>query len=128
MNASGLPGEPDQDLCEVVLTAPDPHWMRDFARRLVDARLAAAVHVVDRTGTVYRWQGDVQEATEAKYMTRTRVALVPAILDRVRREHPYDVPSVIALPIIAVSPDYAAWVLAQTVNPAVAPGAGAGAD
>ena len=47
-------------------------------------------------------------------MIRTRLTLVPAILDRVKLAHLYDVPSVVALPIAAANPDYADWIREQT--------------
>jgi uncharacterized protein involved in tolerance to divalent cations len=47
----------------------------------------------------------------------TRTALVPRIVERLDPEHPYEVPGVSALPIVATSPAYRAWMLAQTVQP-----------
>jgi periplasmic divalent cation tolerance protein len=102
------------DICEVVITAPNPAWLLDFSYRLVDDRLAAGVHTLDQVHTVYRWEGDVHRASEARCMIRTRLALVDAIIERARREHPYVVPSIVALPIVAANPEYAAWILAQT--------------
>jgi periplasmic divalent cation tolerance protein len=49
---------------------------------------------------------------------RTRRSLLPRIVDRAKREHPYEVPSVVAVPIIDGGPDYLAWILEQTDDPA----------
>jgi periplasmic divalent cation tolerance protein len=106
--------DPAVELCEVVITAPDPDWLVDFTRQLVNDHLAASAHTLDQVRTVYRWEGEVHQATEARAMIRTRLALVPTIVERVKRDHPYLVPGVVAVPLVAASPDYAAWIHAQT--------------
>jgi hypothetical protein len=49
---------------------------------------------------------------------RTRRSLLPQIIDRAKREHPYEVPSVVAVPIIDGGPDYLGWILERTEQPA----------
>jgi periplasmic divalent cation tolerance protein len=49
---------------------------------------------------------------------RTRRSLLPQIIQRAKQEHPYEVPSVVAVPIIDGSPDYIGWILEQTDEPA----------
>ena len=49
---------------------------------------------------------------------RTRRSLLTQIIDRAKREHPYEVPSVVAVPIIDGSPDYLGWIMEQTEQPA----------
>jgi periplasmic divalent cation tolerance protein len=46
----------------------------------------------------------------------TRASLVPAIIDRTPRDHPYEVPCVLALPVVAGNPDYLAWVVQETTG------------
>jgi periplasmic divalent cation tolerance protein len=68
--------------------------------------------------TIYRWQGQVHYKTVGRVALRTRRSLLPQIVDRAKREHPYDVPSVVAVPIIDGGPDYIGWILEQTEQPA----------
>ena len=68
--------------------------------------------------TIYRWQGQVHDKTEGRVALRTRRSLLPQIIDRAKREHPYEVPSVVAVPIIDGGPDYLGWILEQTEQPA----------
>ena len=122
-----VPGDPPHDppaLCEVVVTADDPEWLADFTRALVDDRLVACGQVVTSVRSTYRWQGAVEEATEARVTLHTRVELVAAIVERAARSHPYDVPCVLALPILGGNPDYLAWVEQETQGPRAAPGGG----
>lgn len=80
-----------------------------LARRLVDARLAACVHVQE-VASVYRWQGRVQQETEFLVEARTtpgrRGDVERAMLDG----HPYEVPLVESIRPTALSAAYAAWM------------------
>jgi periplasmic divalent cation tolerance protein len=102
------------DICEVVVTAADAEWLARFTRRLVEDRLAACGHQIAAIRSIYRWDGAVQDDPEARVALHTRTSLVDAIVARADAEHPYDVPCVIALPIVAANPAYAEWVLAET--------------
>ena len=84
------------------------------AGRLVSDRLCASGHNFAPIRTIYRWQGQVHDKTEGRVALRTRRSLVPQIVDRAKREHPYEVPSVVAVPIIDGGPDYLVWILEQT--------------
>jgi periplasmic divalent cation tolerance protein len=103
-----------EDLCEVIVTAPDGTWLEDLCRQLVTNRLASSAHVVHNVRSIYRWQGDVHETTEARAFLRSRARLVGALTAYVVERHPYDVPNVTALPIIAGNPDYLDWIRTET--------------
>jgi periplasmic divalent cation tolerance protein len=68
--------------------------------------------------SVYRWQGVIEDEGEARVALHTRTNLVPAIVERANREHSYDVPCVIALPVVAGNPAYIDWVLSETAETA----------
>jgi periplasmic divalent cation tolerance protein len=104
----------DEEICEVVVTAPDAEWLAAFTRSLVEDRLAACGHGIAAIRSIYRWEGTIHDDAEARVALHTRVSLVPRIVERAERDHPYDVPCVIALPIVAGSPAYTRWVLTGT--------------
>lgn len=101
------------EVCEVIITADDEGWLIDFTRSLVADRLAACGHHPP-TRSVYRWQGVIQEERELRVALHTRHAHLDAIIERVQEAHPYDVPCVLALPIVGGNPAYLAWVRAET--------------
>lgn len=103
-----------EDVCEVIITAPDAEWLAAFARRLVEDRLAAAGHNVTPIRSIYRWEGKIHDNAEARVALHTRLSLVQAIIERTNAEHPYVVPCVVAVPISAGYPDYVSWILAET--------------
>jgi periplasmic divalent cation tolerance protein len=102
------------ELCEVVITAPDPGWLKDFSRKLVEARLCASAHNYTPVQSVYRWLGDIYERTEGRVSLHTRRDRVAEIVALVKQEHPYELPSVSTRPITDGNPDYLAWIAHET--------------
>jgi len=47
------------ELVEVVITAPDPDWLKDFSRKLVEQRLCASAHNFTPVRSIYRWRGEI---------------------------------------------------------------------
>ena len=103
------------EFCEVVITADDADWLAGLTRTLVDQRLAACGHLVQPIRSIYRWDGDVQDQTEARVALHTRRELVDAIVGRACELHPYEVPCVIALPLVGGNPAYLEWLTAETL-------------
>jgi len=104
----------DEEYCEVVVTAEDADWLATFTRTLVGERLAACGHNLQAIRSVYRWQGEVHDEPEARVALHTRRSLVPAIVARTVELHPYDVPCVIALPLVGGNPAYLRWIAEET--------------
>ncbi|TQN44381.1 periplasmic divalent cation tolerance protein [Blastococcus colisei] len=107
----------DEECCEVVVTAADAAWLAGFTRTLVEERLAACGHLLDAIRSVYRWQGKVEDEPEARVALHTRLSLVPAITARAVELHPYEVPCVIAMPLLAGNPAYLRWITEETRSP-----------
>ncbi len=105
-----------EDVCEVIITAPDADWLATFTRDLVDRRLAACGHIIGRIQSIYRWQGAVHDEVEARVALHTRRSLVDAITKVTQQQHPYDTPCVIAVQVVGGNPDYLAWVIDSTAT------------
>ena len=105
-----------EPICEVIITADNEDWLINFTRSLVQDRLVACCQRIAAIRAIYRWDGEIQDAQEIRVALHTRASLVPAIVDRTRREHPYEVPCVLALPVQAGNPDYLEWVIDETAG------------
>jgi periplasmic divalent cation tolerance protein len=103
-----------EELADVTVAAADEEWLAAFTRRLVKDGLAAGGHIVPRVRSIYSWDGGVEDESEALVILHTRKSLVPAVIQRAKEEHPYDVPQVIALPVTDANPDYVDWLLTAT--------------
>jgi periplasmic divalent cation tolerance protein len=101
-------------ICEVIITADDEGWLLGFTRSLVEDRLAACGQLVSPIRSIYRWDDVVQDEAEVRVALHTPESLVPAIIERTRAEHSYEVPCVVAVPLQDGNPDYLAWVMAST--------------
>jgi len=104
----------DETRCHVVLTTlPSREAAETIARALIEARLAACVQLVDGLRSTYRWQGRVEESAEVQLIAKTTPDASPALVDRLRALHPYDVPEILTLDATA-SASYGAWLHAET--------------
>ena len=96
------------------ITAGSRDEARCIGRALVEERLAACGQAVRELRSIYRWEGAVHDEPEARVALHTRRSLVPAIVARAAELHPYDVPCVLALPVLAGNPAYLEWLAAET--------------
>ena len=98
----------------VLTNLPDSESAFNLARDLVHLRLAACVNVLAPVDSVYRWEGQVEEAREFPLLAKTTREAYPALEQAIRERHPYSVPEIVAWPIERGLPAYLDWVDAQT--------------
>lgn len=105
------------EIADVSVTADSVDWLADFARAVVSDRLAACGNIVPQIRSIYRWEGATEDDAEALVIFHTRAALVPELIERVNKDHPYDTPQVLAVPVTNANPAYQRWVIAETRAP-----------
>ena len=98
----------------VLVTVPNEEIAGRLAHDLVAEKLAACVNVLPSVRSVYAWEGEICNEGELLCLLKTRRALFPAVRDRVRGLHPYQVPEIIALPLVEGDPAYLAWLRDNT--------------
>ena len=98
----------------VLCNCPDAATAEHLAQTALDGRLAACVNVISGVRALYRWQGAVQQATECTLLFKTAADRYPALASLLEREHPYEIPEIIAWPLTAGLAAYGAWVEAET--------------
>lgn len=98
----------------ILTTLPDPDAARQLARQLVEARLAACVNVLAACTSIYRWEAAIQEESETPLLIKTSAGGYAAVETFLLEHHPYELPEIIALPIVQGLPGYLEWVSAQT--------------
>jgi periplasmic divalent cation tolerance protein len=94
----------------VLTTLPADADGEAFGRSLVDERLAACVNLLPLMDSVYRWEGNIEYETERQIVIKTSRERVPALWDRVRELHPYEVPEFLVLSIVDGNDAYLRWV------------------
>jgi periplasmic divalent cation tolerance protein len=98
------------DYVLVLTTLPTDTDAAAFGHSLVDERLAACVNLLPLMESVYRWEGRIERETERQIVIKTSRERVPALWERVRELHPYEVPEFIVLPVIDGNEAYLRWV------------------
>ncbi|MDN0075738.1 divalent-cation tolerance protein CutA [Crenobacter sp. SG2303] len=98
----------------VLCTVPDAATAERLARTLVEEGLAACVNLLAPCQSVYRWQGQLESASEVPLIIKTTTERYPALEARLVELHPYEVPEILALPVEAGLPSYLTWVGAET--------------
>jgi periplasmic divalent cation tolerance protein len=101
----------------VFTNLPDRDAAMKLARGLVDKRLAACVNVLSACTSVYRWEGAVEQADEVPVLIKTRAARYPEIEAAIRRLHPYELPEIVAVPVVRGLSEYLDWVAEETAIP-----------
>jgi periplasmic divalent cation tolerance protein len=102
---------------QVVTTAQRKEDAETIARALVEERLAACVQIVGPITSVYRWQGAIETSEEWQCWAKSRAELYPRIEQSIRRLHPYEVPEILAMPVVAGTESYLAWLERETDQP-----------
>jgi periplasmic divalent cation tolerance protein len=77
---------------------------------LVEERKAACVNIVPGVDSLFRWKGKIDSARESLLLVKTRASLFSEIISLVKETHSYEVPEIIALPIIGGSEEYLKWL------------------
>lgn len=104
----------ESDIVVVLTNLPDRAAAMKLARALVERRLAACVNVLAEALSVYRWQGEIETASEVPMLIKTRRGLYPELEAAIREAHPYELPEIIAVPAVLGLPAYLDWVTAET--------------
>lgn len=99
------------DKVVVLVTCGSAKEARRIATALVEGKLAACVNIIDaRVQSIYRWKGKVESAKEFLLVVKTSRRRLAALQKKIEQLHSYDVPEIIALPIVAGSRGYLAWI------------------
>jgi len=93
---------------------PDRAAALKLARELVEQRLAACVNVLAECTSVYRWKGEVEEATEVPLLIKTRAQRYDEVEEAIRRFHPYELPEIVAVPVTRGLDEYLDWIAGGT--------------
>ena len=81
-----------------------------LARHLVETRVAACVNVIPGVYSVFHWEGKVDETSEWMLIIKSTRARLEALKTELAKMHSYQVPEVIAIPIVDGSADYLDWI------------------
>ncbi len=100
----------------VLITAGSEDEAQRLAQALVQDGHAACVNVIPGIRSFFRWEGKIVEEREVLLVAKSRSELFESLSKKVKGIHSYDVPEIIALPIVDGAPDYLSWVREVTAK------------
>ncbi|MFC7537118.1 divalent-cation tolerance protein CutA [Sphingomonas sp. GCM10030256] len=92
----------------------DANEAQRIGRTAVEDRLAACINILAPCRSIYRWQGEVEEAEEVPAIFKTTREQADALIARIAELHSYDVPAITVWPIDKLLASYGDWVEAET--------------
>lgn len=102
------------DAIVVLCTCPDDRCARELAQTLLNEKLAACVNLIPQVTSLYYWQGQLEESQEVQLVIKSRRTLFGILQQRITMLHPYDVPEILALPVMSGNTAYLQWLQEQT--------------
>ena len=95
---------------QVVTTIETKSDAQAIARAVVEKRLAACVQIIGPITSTYWWDGEIEAAEEWLCLIKSRADLFEQLEAAIKEVHPYDVPEILAVPVVAGSEDYLGWL------------------
>ena len=102
-----------QQLIQVVTTTPSLKEAQDLSKEVLQSCLAACAQI-EAIESLYHWEGNINHDQEYRVIFKTRADYYAQLESLILQTHSYQVPQIIALPILNVSESYALWVLKET--------------
>lgn len=102
------------DKIVVLSTCGSAEEAEKVARALLDKRVAACVNVLPGVRSFYWWKGKVEDSAEHLLVIKTRRELFDRLKTELAAAHSYEVPEIIALPILDGAESYLNWIDAET--------------
>lgn len=103
--------------CCVYVTAPSLTVARKLAAAVLQERLAACANLIPKIESHYWWQGQLESSSEVLILFKTTREKLEALQECVVRNHPYDTPEFIAVPIEQGSSRYLDWITSSVQKP-----------
>lgn len=100
----------------VMMTTDSEEQAERIAKTLLEARLIACANLIGGIRSLYRWEGQVCDDREVLVFCKSRRSLFPRLSEKVKSIHGYDVPEIIALPLVEGWQPYLEWVEQETTS------------
>jgi periplasmic divalent cation tolerance protein len=94
----------------VLVTAKNKKEALKISAGLIKAKLAACVNIVNKIDSIFFWLGKIDRSQESLLVIKSKKEKLTRIIKLVRSLHSYEVPEIIALPIITGNNSYLRWI------------------
>jgi periplasmic divalent cation tolerance protein len=98
---------------QVVTTVENREQAQQVASLVTSGRLAACAQIAGPITSTYWWQGKLETAEEWQIVFKTTQNTYPQLESFLKENHPYQVPEILAIPVLSGNPSYLAWISAE---------------
>jgi len=98
------------------MTASSPEEAQLISNSLLEKRLIACSNTISDMKSTFWWEGEVQKENEILIIAKSQKSHLNEIIKNVKLLHSYDVPEILAIPIIGGNPDYLDWLIKETTT------------
>ena len=98
----------------ILITTADEQEAKAIAKLLLEGKKIACANIIPKVDSMFWWQGVLESEDECMLILKTKSSLLNDVVEAVKSAHSYDVPEIIALPIVGGNPDYLNWIKEET--------------
>ena len=110
-------GDPMEfEFIQVSTTCDSREVLEKLASRLIEQKISACCQIEGPVTSVYRWEGKLESASEFRLLIKTTAESFPAVEKIIAELHSYQQPQITAVPVVAISEGYAAWIRDNTTH------------
>lgn len=105
---------PNIDFIVVLITTSSTDEAKKIGNSLINKNLAACANIIPSVQSIFKWKGNICNESEVMIIVKTRLELFDELQSEVKELHSYEVPEIIALPIITGNENYLKWINGET--------------
>ena len=94
----------------VLITVPGSQEAQQLSNLFLEQKKAACVNIIAGVNSRFWWQGKLDSTEESLLIVKTKASMLPELINLVKGTHSYEVPEIIALPVIGGNQDYLTWI------------------
>lgn len=94
----------------IFVTTPTSKEAQRISDLLIEKKKAACVNIIPRIDSVFGWEGKVEQQQECLLIVKSKVSVLNEVTRLVKQSHSYEVPEIIAMPIVGGNEDYLMWL------------------
>jgi periplasmic divalent cation tolerance protein len=98
------------DTIIILTTYPDIIAAKKVAHSLINQKLAACVNLLPQMTSIYLWEGKIESGEELQLLIKTRRSLFSEVKNYILDHHPYELPEILCIPVLAGSEGYLNWI------------------
>lgn len=104
------------DFILAYITTRNKEEATSIGKKLLEARIAACINIIESMESMYWWEGKIETSTECVLLVKTKKSYSSRLIDEIKKIHSYEIPCVLTLQIIDGTPEYLNWLSNELKN------------